>query len=109
MGKPGKAVYIPSRIALRPDEGLSARPGFLNSRAEVSFPFRFAPPPAIGFRRFRLISAIPLRIERRVAVAMCRQQDRSMTGHAARIAQDRALKVGTEKKSFFEVLVVPFV
>jgi len=41
MGKPDKAVYIPSRIALPPDEGASARPGSLSARAEVFFPFRF--------------------------------------------------------------------
>jgi|SRR5579859_6797781 len=109
MGKPDKAVYIPSRIALRPDEGRRARPGSLNSRAEVSFPFRFASPPETAVCRFPAIFAIPSRIERHAAVAVCRQQDHSTTGHAACMAHERALEVGTEKKSFFEVLVVPFV
>ena len=77
------------------------------SRSKIGFPFRFRSGSGDGFSSFRhLIPHTFPNYATRESIALS-QQNCQASEHAACIAHARAPVVGTEKKSFFEVLVVP--
>jgi hypothetical protein len=109
MGKPDKAVSLILRIVCRLLRDRRARLGAMISQSKVGFSFRFWSPSGDGYPSFRdLFRFTSPDYAARGALASG-QQNCQVAGHAACIARVRALVVGTEKKSFFEVPVVPFV
>jgi hypothetical protein len=79
------------------------------SQSMVGFSFRFSSSSGDGYPSFQ--SPFPYtspNYAAREALA-CSQQNCQVSAHAACIAHARMLVGGTEKKSFFEVLVAPFV
>jgi hypothetical protein len=79
------------------------------SRSKVVFSFRFRSLTRDGYPSFwDLFPHTSPNYAARGRPAFGQQNCR-MSGHAACIAQFRSSVVGTEKKSFFDVLVVPFV
>jgi len=79
------------------------------SRSKVGFSFHFWSPSGDGHPSLRdLFPSTSPDYAARGDLASG-QQNCQVSGHAACIAHEQALVVGTEKKSFFEVPVVPFV
>jgi len=79
------------------------------SQSKVGFSFRFWSPSGDGYPSFRDLFPYTSQDYAARGTLASGQQNCQVSGHAACIARVRALVVGTEKKSFFEVLVVPFV